>query len=96
MKAGLKIPCAECGLPVTIDWPSLDGTDGAHPAWWRGDDHGVHAACKVLEDVLDNGMRGQFASPELQALAVRLDGMRIALNIAQSMIDEQRWPNRGL
>jgi hypothetical protein len=41
-------PCAEHqplaaagGEPARLaDDPSLDGTDGAHPAWWRGDDHG--------------------------------------------------------
>lgn len=31
------------------DDPSLDGTDGAHPAWWRGQDAGVDKAAEVLE-----------------------------------------------
>ena len=72
----MKIPCPECGLPVPVDWPAMDATDGAHPAWWRGDDHGVHAACVVLADVLANGHRGAFASPELEALARQLDALR--------------------
>jgi len=24
---------------AAVDEPLLDGTDGAHPAWWRGHDH---------------------------------------------------------
>jgi len=34
--------CEKCGDRVwdAIDDSLLDGTEGAHPAWWRGDDHG--------------------------------------------------------
>ena len=34
--------CEKCGdrEAGTYDDPLLDGTDGAHPAWWRGDEHG--------------------------------------------------------
>jgi len=34
--------CETCGAreAATYDDPILDGTEGAHPAWWRGDDHG--------------------------------------------------------
>ena len=30
------------------DWddPVLDGTDGAHPAWWRGCDYGYFKGCQ--------------------------------------------------
>ena len=42
------------GEPVSVpDDPMLDGTDGAHPAWWRGCDHGYSkglvAAAKIAE-----------------------------------------------
>lgn len=72
----MKIACPECGLPVKIDWPEADATDGAHPAWWRGDDHGVRSAVIALQKVLAEGHSGTFAMPELEALAVRLDAMR--------------------
>ncbi len=41
------------GVPVPRHEPPADdddGTDGAHPAWWRGNDAGVARACqRVLE-----------------------------------------------
>lgn len=33
-------------LATAVAWedhPEFDGTDGAHPAWWRGSDHTVAA-----------------------------------------------------
>lgn len=30
------------------DDPEMDGTDGAHPAWWRGCDHGVLECAKQV------------------------------------------------
>lgn len=38
-------------MEQVTDDPSLDGTDGAHPAWWRGQDAGVDGAAAVLEKV---------------------------------------------
>lgn len=35
------------------DDPQLDATDDAHPAWWRGDDHGFRTMCAEVESVLD-------------------------------------------
>jgi hypothetical protein len=36
-----------------------DGTDFAHPSWWRGERYGIEGACQIVEDVLkgkDNGI----------------------------------------
>lgn len=55
------------------DWekraPEFDGTDGADPAWWRGQDDGVRAVCKIWQDSLDGEKRtGAFASADLNRL----------------------------
>lgn len=35
------------------DDPEADGTDYAHPAWWRGNDAGVATLCRAIEALLD-------------------------------------------
>jgi hypothetical protein len=35
------------------DYLEADGTDAAHPAWWRGQDHGVHSLCQHINEILD-------------------------------------------
>lgn len=35
------------------DNPELDGTDAAHPAWWRGSDHGLLVCCQKINEILD-------------------------------------------
>ena len=35
------------------DNEELDGTDAAHPAWWRGQDYGADSICRALTKVLD-------------------------------------------
>lgn len=48
---------------VLADYPDLDGTDAAHPAWWRGHDHTAKVFCKMVNDLLDgkpaNGVAGE-------------------------------------
>lgn len=60
-----------------MDNPELDGTDSAHPAWWRGCDAGaestVHIIHKILDDI-ENGVEpsGAFGSKKLDMLRDRL------------------------
>ena len=35
------------------DNPNFDGTDAAHPAWWRGHDHAVASLCQILNKIMD-------------------------------------------
>lgn len=35
------------------DNEELDGTDAAHPAWWRGNDAGVAQVCAKINAILD-------------------------------------------
>jgi hypothetical protein len=65
--------------PAAIaDIPEYDGTDGAHPAWWRGNDRGfeqvVHLVAKWLTGDLDAAIAGKF-NPQLdrvRTMIVRL------------------------
>jgi len=48
----MKDTCRNCGtaLPYNIE---LDGTDYAHPSYWRGHEHAVIVLCKMVNDILD-------------------------------------------
>lgn len=57
--------------------PQWDGTDAAHPAWWRGNDRGVEQVVERLTEVLDgkdNGS-GVLNFPPLESLRRRLLGI---------------------
>lgn len=38
---------------LTADHPEADGTDAAHPAWWRGQDQGITVLCWKINRILD-------------------------------------------
>jgi len=55
------------------DWerqaPEFDGTDGADPAWWRGQDDGVKGVCRIWREALEGlDLKGQFGSADLTDL----------------------------
>lgn len=52
--------CEKCGHHVwaAIDDPTLDATDGAHPAWWRGDDHGFAKGVTAERERIAAAVRG--------------------------------------
>lgn len=54
------------------DDPQWDGTDAAHPAWWRGNDRGVEAVVEIISGVLDGKTPGTYGSEALTKLAKRL------------------------
>jgi hypothetical protein len=52
------------------DNPFFDGTDGAHPAWWRGNDQGVLTTADLLKTIAETGIhRGTFGCEKLEAAA---------------------------
>lgn len=58
------------------DDPERDGTDAAHPAWWRGNDDGVAKACREVNRWLDGeSLGGHYGAPELTALRERVLGL---------------------
>ena len=57
-------------VPIPWDDAEADATDGAHPAWWRGCDHGVMMTCKVLAEAFSS--EPAYGDTELARLARRI------------------------
>ena len=58
----------------------MDGTDGAHPAFWRGQDDGVRGVVSALNGILDKKEHvGTFWSQSLEALARRIAALESRL-----------------
>jgi hypothetical protein len=63
------------------DNPDHDGTDGAHPAWWRGNDHGLHRVADLVtfwitEPDMGKVMAGAFGEPQLERLRASVIDLR--------------------
>lgn len=48
--------------PVPQDEPTGDGTDLAHPAYWRGHDDAINGICARIMDILDGHDTGLGSS----------------------------------
>lgn len=59
------------------DNPEFDGTDGAHPAFWRGQDDGVRGTVMRIDQILDgkDDGRGVVGYEPLEKLRRRLLAM---------------------
>ena len=69
--------CEDGNIPALNDNPNLDGTDLAHPAWWRGNDAGLDGAVYQINKILDlieagEEHNGKFNSQKLNMLRDRL------------------------
>lgn len=52
-----------------IDDKEMDGTDYAHPAYWRGNDDGVRGAVDSIRKVIDTeSCEGVVGDPKLEQL----------------------------
>jgi hypothetical protein len=77
------------------DNPEDDGTDAAHPAWWRGHDQATVATCNALADVLNRGGNlGTFADPTMQALAERITTLQRRYRELKGQARARRVPSR--
>ncbi len=69
---------------TTRDNPFWDCTDGAHPAWWRGQEYGCKAIVRIvnewLDETLDEMMVG-VSQPAIQALKERIHDLRTKAGI---------------
>ena len=91
---------ANTGEPLVVDDPLLDGTDLAHPAWWRGHDRGVAQVCHRLREILDGAPAGGVAADPFQGLKERikrlLDGDTQPLNRLANEVSQinaaNGWP----
>jgi hypothetical protein len=63
---------------LAYDDPSLDATDGAHPAWWRGSDAGVAGAVRIVNEALDGPLplAGCVGGADLEAVRQRAAALR--------------------
>lgn len=67
------------------DDPELDLTDGAHPAWWRGNDAGVHGALDRVKEALDGKYDGETAGPYF--------GSQRLMDVVQRIMQLRQWVN---
>lgn len=56
------------------DDPTLDATDGAHPAWWRGHDHVAREMGRALDRARDAAARMRAENAALRAQATHAAG----------------------
>lgn len=66
------------------DDPEADATDGAHPAWWRGNDAGVDGAVRRVNEALDTSETLCLGSPDLQKLCERVRALQGECSVAQA------------
>ena len=68
-------------LRLVYDDPSLDATDGAHPAWWRGSDAGVAGAVRIVNEALDGPLPlpGCVGGADLEAVRQRVAALRASV-----------------
>src|SRR5271169_1645376 len=97
---GLTGPCCDrCSLMLEavhealqqprqyMDNPEMDGTDFAHPAWWRGQDRALLGFVNEVNRILDGteDLSGTCNEP-WQSLRERLFDIRRLLSIAAHVI----------
>lgn len=65
--------CDKARSAPVYDNPDLDGTDGAHPAWWRGNDHGIRMTIREVNAWLSGApLLGTYGQQELNWLRARI------------------------
>lgn len=74
------------------DNPDLDATDGAHPAWWRGNESGSNATADALASVALTGRARVFANQQVERAAQLIEVLRVTDRRAT----EERERMRGL
>jgi hypothetical protein len=60
------------------DDPECDGTDAAHPAWWRGEHDGAMGVIRCVNEWLDGKIGGTPSAVEMQRLKLRITSLRDA------------------
>jgi chromosome segregation ATPase len=65
-------------LRLAWDDPEMDATDGAHPAWWRGNDAGVAGAVRIVNEALDEALplAGCVGGADLERVRQRIAALR--------------------
>jgi len=85
-------------LEKAVDYPEADGTDAAHPAWWRGNDAGSISCTNGVMDILtgkDKG-RGVCGNPQIERMRGMLLSVVGKLDLLQKNQKYMRDPERTL
>lgn len=95
------VKAAQSALLATCipDDPALDATDAAHPAWWRGQEHGCQRLAERWKAALDGESHGgvmalrlgQECRERTQAVLAENQRLREDLDIARA--EGIRWAN---
>lgn len=73
------VPTEQAERAVVGDYPDADGTDAAHPAWWRGHEHTAAVFCQKVNELLDGKDDGKgVANPPWETTRRRLLAVRAA------------------
>lgn len=76
------------------DNEELDGTDAAHPAWWRGNDAGVAQVCAQINAILDGADVSGTASEPWESTRRRVAEARKDLERLREVLESgkaDRW-----
>ena len=81
---------------VSEDDPELDGTDAAHPAWWRGNDRGCEATCEIITRILDGETPSGVCREPLETVRRRVAALpsqhAVAVPVADTWFADRSLP----
>lgn len=77
------------------DNKELDGTDAAHPAWWRGNDAGVLGAVGVIRRALEEGRCPETGNAGLSELCKRVVSTQSDLHSLRGNVSYVVGDNHG-
>lgn len=89
---------------VYPDDPETDGTDFAHPAWWRGQDHTMKVVCQHILEILKNPAvvingGGRAAEPwhsvRLAIAVTKMNEGCLMNDLAEARAEIERLKKRG-
>jgi hypothetical protein len=75
-------------MRLPYDDPTADGTDYAHPAYWRGEDMGVYGTSYRVFEVLTGEARGLTGCRELNKATLLIQDLRA---LAYAAIGALQW-----
>jgi hypothetical protein len=85
---------AAAAVPEATDNPDTDGTDAAHPAWWRGEKTGSEGVARALHDVAIRGAIGTFGSDVVEEAAQAIDALRYGRDALARKVEELETENK--
>ena len=72
-KRSVKVKCRQCRAEYEYDNDFWDGTDGAHPSWWRGKERGYREACDRINQALDMEITHEGFNDPLRSILEKIE-----------------------